>query len=242
MADRFFTNFPEIQYQMDDGKVIFIKDFFRKSKIEQDAVASIINYTTYEIADGDRPDVVATKLYGSPHLHWTFYLVNDFENYYDWHKDQNTFERYIDKKYPGQIAIANASTDIVARKTGATDSSNKFLLGEKVTSASGTGRVILVEPEKKRIAIDGEGFVASETITGAVSTKSFTPVSVINHRDGVSYYKNGNLRKNEESSGYTSVTLYDDEFEKNEAKRKIKIISPNIISNVVRRFEQVMKS
>ena len=84
--------------------------------------------------------------------------------------------------------------------------------------------------------------VASETITGAVSTKSFTPVSVINHRDGVSYYKNGNLRKNEESSGYTSVTLYDDEFEKNEAKRKIKIISPNIISNVVRRFEQVMKS
>ena len=44
MADKFFTNFPEIQYQMDDGKVIFIKDFFRKSKIEQEAVNSIINY------------------------------------------------------------------------------------------------------------------------------------------------------------------------------------------------------
>ena len=56
------------------------------------------------------------------------------------------------------------------------------------------------------------------------------------------YYKNGNLRKNTSSSGYTSVSNYDDEFEKNEAKRKIKIISPSIINNVVKRFEKVMKS
>jgi hypothetical protein len=65
---------------------------------------------------------------------------------------------------------------------------------------------------------------------------------VINHKDGVAYYKNGNLRKNQASSGYTSVGLYDDEYEKNEAKRRIKIISPNIIGNIVRRFEKVMTS
>ena len=94
----------------------------------------------------------------------------------------------------------------------------------------------------KRIAIDGEGFVANETITGKVSTKSFVPTSVVDHRDGVAYYKKDNLRKNTETSGYTSVSNYDDEFEKNEQKRKIKIISPNIINNVVKRFEKVMKS
>ena len=241
MASQFFQNFPEIQYQL-DGKVIYIKDFFRKSRIEQDAVNSIIEYNYYELEEGERPDIAATKLYGNGDLHWTFFLVNDFQNYYDWFKDVTSFESYISKKYPGQIAIASQSTDIVARKTSVGDVSNKFLLGEKVTSVSGEGRGILVEPEHNRIAIDGEGFVANETITGKVSTKSFTPTSVIDHKDGVAYYKNGSLRKNTESSGYTSVTNYDDEYEKNEAKRKIKIISPVIINNVVSRFEKVMLS
>lgn len=241
MANEFFKNFPEVQYQL-DGKVIYIKDFFRKSKIDQESVKALIDYTYYELQEGERPDIAADKLYGSSDLHWTFFLVNDFENYYDWFKDATSFESYISKKYPGQIAIASQSTDIVARKTSVGDSSNKFLLGEKVTSVSGEGRVILVEPEHNRIAIDGKGFVANETITGKVSTKSFTPTSVVDHKDGVAYYKNGSLRKNTESSGYTSVSNYDDEYEKNEAKRKIKIISPGIIQNVVRRFEKVMKS
>ena len=242
MADKFFTNFPEIQYQLADGKIVYIKDFFRKSRIEQESVNSIVEYDLYNIPDGDRPDITATKLYGNANLHWTFFLVNDIENYYDWYKDQQTFERYITKKYPGQYAIASSSTDIVARKSNDADDANKFLLGEKVTSVSSEGRVIEVMPEKNRIAIDGGNFVVNEAITGKVSTKSFTPTSVINHKDGVSYYKNGDLRKNQASSGYTSVSLYEDEYEKNEAKRNIKIISPSIISNVVRRFETVMTS
>ena len=44
MADKFFKNFPEVSYTLNDGKQVFIKDFFRKSKIEQEAVNSIISY------------------------------------------------------------------------------------------------------------------------------------------------------------------------------------------------------
>lgn len=241
MATQFFRNFPELSYQL-DGKVIFIKDFFRKSRIEQESVKALVEYTYYELQEGERPDVTASKLYGNGDLHWTFFLVNDFQNYYDWYKSSQEFESYIGKKYPGQIAIASSTTDIVARKTSVGDTTNKFLLGEKVTSVSGEGRVILVEPEHKRIVIDGEGFVANESITGKVSTKSFTPTSVVDHRDGVAYYKNGDLRKNTETSGYTSVSNYDDEFLKNEDKRKIKIISPRAIQSVVRRFEKIMLS
>tara|TARA_B100000963_G_C22631379_1_gene675098 strand:- start:3493 stop:4221 length:729 start_codon:yes stop_codon:yes gene_type:complete len=242
MATEFFKNFPEIGYKLSNGKTILIKDFFRKSKIEQEAVNQIIEYSLYQLEEGERPDVAATKIYGNPHLHWTFFLVNDLENYYDWHKDSVAFEKYIDKKYPGQLAIASQSTDILSRKATISDNTNKFLLGEKVTSISGEGRVVLVEPAKNRIAIDGKGFVANETITGKVSTRSFVPTSVIDHRDGVAYYKNGNLRKNTESSGFTAVTMYDDEFEKNEAKRSIKIISPQALPAILRKFEQIMSA
>ena len=84
---------------MDDSKVIYIKDFFRKSRLEQETVNEVIEYSLYEITDGDRADTVVHKIYGDSDLHWTFFLVNDYNNYYDWHKDFMTFEKYMDKKY-----------------------------------------------------------------------------------------------------------------------------------------------
>tara|TARA_R110001592_G_scaffold6963_1_gene38540 strand:- start:4152 stop:4889 length:738 start_codon:yes stop_codon:yes gene_type:complete len=245
MADKFFNNFPEIQYQLDSGEIIFIKDFFRKSKIEQESVNALIEPQLYSLVEGERPDTLASKIYGNSNLHWTFFLVNDIENYYDWHKDVNTFENYINKKYPGQYAIGDATTDIVSAKSFISDTSHKFLLGEKVTSASAEGRIITVEPEKFRIAIENVtgSFVANETITGKVSTNSFTPTTVINHRDGVQYYSNADgLKRNTSAVGYTSTTIYNQEFEDNETKRHIKIISPRVIGTIVRRFEKVMTS
>ncbi len=241
MANQYFKNFPEIQYTLSDGKIVYIKDFFRKSKIDQEAVAAITDYEKYYIKDGERPDVLADKFYGNSDLHWVFFMVNDLENYYDWFKDSQVFETYIDKKYPGQYAIADSSTDIISAKSNSADTTNKFLLGEKVTSVSSEGRIIEVSGEHNRIAIEGGEFVADETITGKISTKSFTPTSVINHKDGVSYYKNSSgLRKNSSGSGYSSVSHYDKEFDDNEEKRNIKVILPGLIDTVVSRFETVM--
>ena len=83
MANQYFKNFPEIQYTLSDGKIVYIKDFFRKSKIDQEAVAAITDYEKYYIKDGERPDVLADKFYGNSDLHWVFFMVNDLENYYD---------------------------------------------------------------------------------------------------------------------------------------------------------------
>ena len=234
MSSRYFQNFPDITFKLNDGKVIKIKDFFRKSKIEQEAVKELISYNKYELTDGERPDVVAARIYNDQNLHWTFLLVNDIENYYDWHKDNQTFERYINKKFPGQLAIGTQSTDILT-------SSSKFLMGEKVTSVSSEGRIIEVSPLEKRICIEGGNFVANELITGSVSGKSFTPTSVINQQDGVKYYKNADgLKRNTELSGYSSVTFYEDEFNLNEEKRTINYIEPQIMPAILKKFNEVM--
>ena len=46
MAKEFFKNFPEMQYKLDSGKIITIKDFFRKSSITgvQEKQLSIIQF------------------------------------------------------------------------------------------------------------------------------------------------------------------------------------------------------
>ena len=51
MADKFLKTFL-VSYSLNDGKRVFIKDFFRKSKIEQEAVNSIISYDVFELVDG----------------------------------------------------------------------------------------------------------------------------------------------------------------------------------------------
>lgn len=250
MAKQFFKNFPEMQYKLSDGKIITIKDFFRKSAISTGAKEAIVDYTYYELEEGDRPDVVATKLYGNGDLHWVFFLVNDWANYYDWWKDQATFQKYMSHKYRGKYAVASASTDIVSR-TGEPPLVSKFLIGESVTATEATGTVIKVDPTHNRIAIgDVVGDFSSKTITGtsilpgqaAAYRHSFTPTSVIDMVDGVDHYYLGNLKINNFKSGYLPKTHWEAEFEANEEKRKIKIIRPTMVDRVVSQFEKVMQS
>ena len=234
MANEYFNNFPTTQYKLSDGRWITIKDFFRKSKIDQSALHKVIDYEYYELQDGERPDVVATKLYGNGDLHWTLFLANEFTNYNDWHKDNQTFEAYMSEKYQGQYLVGNETTDIVS-------STSKFLLGEQITSSGKEAHVVKVDPTMKRIGVIGNGFVGNDVVTGSVSGKSMTVLNAIEQRDGIAYYKDTNgVRKNFFENGFSSVSFFDEEWETNEAKRKIRVIRPELIQQVVSVFERIM--
>lgn len=236
MSNQLFKNFPEIQYTLSTGKIVTIKDFFRKSMVEQDSVNSVISYTYYEIQDGERPDVVADRLYGDSDLHWTFFLVNDMDNYYQWYKDQTTFENHLKSMYPEYWLIASNSSDIVS-------STNKFLLGEIIESSLEKGNVISVQPTFNRIGVVGGTWNANDVVTGKVSGKSFTVSSVVLGPDGIDHYVNSEgLKRNTPATGFTSVSYYKHDLDINEKRRKIKVIRPEYIKRVVSEFEKVMSA
>ena len=136
----------------------------------------IIHFTSCQKAN--RPDIVASKLYGDPDLHWVFFLVNEFENYYDWFKSSRDFENYITKRYGGKYFVCDSSTDIVS-------ATSKFLIGETITGANSKGIVVDVDPTMCRIGVDVEkGFVDPILSTGSSSSKSVTPTSIIDMKDG----------------------------------------------------------
>ena len=78
--------------------------------------------------------------------------------------------------------------------------------------------------------------------------KKFTPTSVANGIDGLSYYYDPGaidkgLRYNNNSTGtYMPRSYYEDEYEKNEERRKIKVIRPEFIRRVVSEFERIMSA
>jgi len=238
MANKLFSNFPEIQYTLNTGKIVTIKDFFRKATIEKSAVTSLIEYTYYELSEGERPDVVASKLYGDSELHWTFFLVNELENYYDWHMDSQVFEEYLKSKFKGQTLFSETTGGIIT-------SAGKFLVGEEITDSTGVklGQVINVNPTHKSITVEGGGFAIDDVVTGSNSGQSFTVNTVADHRDSTSYYENADkVKRNYGGAGWSEISHYTQEWNLNEAKRKIKIIRPEKIRRVISEFERVMSN
>lgn len=233
MSNKLFANIPNINYKV-DGKLVKVKDYFRKVRVEEGAIERLTEYEYYDLGDGERPDVVATKLYGDGDLHWTFFLVNNIDNYYDWYKDSETFNRYLNKKYSGQYLVANQISDIIT-------STSKFLVGEKITNATESAHVVEVDPIHKRIKVDKEVFSVSNVVTGSTSSKSFTVSSVLNPMDAAHHYENSDgLKRTDSAEGFTSVTNFEYENNINEEKRTIRVIKPSQIKTVVREFENLI--
>ena len=60
-------------------------------------------YYSYIVSDGDTPESIADKIYGSSQYHWVVLLMNDIVHpQFDWVLDKTSFDRYVNKKYTPQ--------------------------------------------------------------------------------------------------------------------------------------------
>ena len=156
MATGFFKHIPNIPYDFkSDGNITIAKDLFRKVSTWSYLQEGIIGYSFYRITEGERPDVVAAKLYGDSTLYWTFFLVNEnLQDLSDWPKSNVQLVRYMNRKYPGTCLVAPSSTDIVSYNH-TTKVASKFKLGEKVSQSSSVyGFVTDVNPTHNRITLN----------------------------------------------------------------------------------------
>ena len=245
MAKGFFKHIPNIQYDFkSDGKYYKAKDLFRKVSTWSYLQEGISGYNYYRITEGERPDVVASKLYGDSTLYWTFFLVNEnLQDFNDWPKSNQLFLKFMDRKYPGTCLEASSSTDIVSYNH-TTNVSSKFVLGEKVSQSSSVyGFVTDVNPTHNRITLNSVSgtFTANSTATGADSEKSFTISSVVDEQNATHHYTDSNSFKTTVSTGNTVVTNLDYEREINEDKHEIRYIEPRYAPQVVQEFNELVR-
>ena len=239
MAAGFFKHIPNLYYDFkSEGKFFEAKDLFRKVSTWSYLQQGVTGYSYYRITEGERPDVVATRLYGDSTLYWLFFLVNDnLQDFSDWPKSHVLFNKFMNRKYPGTCLVAPSSTDIVS-------ASSKFTLGEKVSQSSSVyGSVTDINPTHNRITLNSVIgiFTADSTATGADSGKSFTISSVVNEEDAVHHYTDSNSFKTTVSTGNTAVTNLDYEREINEDKHEIRYIEPQYAHRVVQEFNSLVR-
>jgi len=95
-----FKNFPHIAYVLPDGNKKVLKDImiriYYKSGFDNEK--SLYNF--YNVEDGERPEDVAFKVYGSQDYHWVILLFNEIlDPYYDWYMSQSDLLKYTKSKY-----------------------------------------------------------------------------------------------------------------------------------------------
>ena len=81
-------------------------NIFRRIKIRDELQGGLLGFTQYEIGTGERPDQVASRVYGDSGLDWIVLLVNNIINVYeDWPLNRVDLYSYIQEKWgdPDQI-------------------------------------------------------------------------------------------------------------------------------------------
>lgn len=233
---RYFRYFPKIPYDLDDNKATRdIVDVFRLAKIISAIEDDITFYRNYTIQEGERPDHVSTKLYGSQEYYWTFFLINETmkNSYNDWPRARNEVEEWTDEHYSGDY-IKYTNYDL----------STKFEVGETVQGLISGATATIVDKDTNlgwiRINNRTGTFQDNELFRGLTSLDNGTIEGTGAFKFAAHHYEKDGYIVTRDTPLAAIVTNYDYEIEANEARREIKVIRPEFITRVKRQFREAI--
>ena len=141
----YFSKFPYIVYDsVGNGEFKIVTNLLRRVAIRSKIKANTLFFDTYDVKEGETPEMVAHKLYGDPELHWVVLLVNNVtERYHQWPKNTNQFLAYINDKYSNVDATHHYE---ISQVSG--DTTIKINIGSDNTDHSGATAITNFEYEE----------------------------------------------------------------------------------------------
>ena len=105
---RYFNKFPKLLYTKDLNTSLVTNLLLRVDTIK-DKLDNMALFYTYDIQEGDTPELIASKYYNDAELHWVVLMFNNiYDPFYDWPMHYQQFQTYIIEKY-GDVATAKAT-------------------------------------------------------------------------------------------------------------------------------------
>ena len=143
----FFENFPIIAYDsVGNGEYKAVTDLLRRVAIRSKVRSNVLVFDTYDVKQGETPEMLADKLYNDPELHWVILLINDItDRYHQWPMNNNQFLTYLNDKYSNVDATHHYE---ISQVSG--DTTIKINIGSDNTEHSGASIVTNREYEEER--------------------------------------------------------------------------------------------
>jgi len=262
----YFKDFPVIQYRFgdDDQPPVYYQNLSSYSDLIDQVADGIIDYQYYTILDGDRPDTLSYKLYGTTDFYWTFFLLNEELRESGWPLPVMRAYQYVEESYPnwvfsveGVTSVPEAEANILATTlldgTVVDISPSTGMLTATVVSKNLDLGQIVLQPNElfskdsadtdmlnattiRYIGSDGKTYDTDALIT---KTQQYNAVHHYKNTSGdivdIDPYDLSSI------SGLLPVTYSDRMIGKNDGLRKIKVFRKSLVSTIVKDFHSSFK-
>ena len=92
----YFQTYPTYEYDLSNtGNRKLVTDIMRRVSLRNNIKLNTLVMDSYDIRDGDTPEIVAAKYYGDPKYHFVVLLVNGFTNRFDFPIPQRSLNDFI---------------------------------------------------------------------------------------------------------------------------------------------------
>ena len=110
-----FNSLPNLYYNVQtsptDVKLLATKNLWRRSEIIGEFKNSLTLFNEYIINNGEKPEIIANRLYKNPFYTWTLFVANDIINYYEqWPRSSRQLAEYVTAKYDNPQATKHYVT------------------------------------------------------------------------------------------------------------------------------------
>ena len=97
----YFSTFPVIPYDaVGNNDFKFVTNLLRRVSIRAKVKTSTALFDTYDVKNGETPEMIAHKLYGDTEYHWIVLMMNDIvDRYHQWPMSTRQFLAHINNKY-----------------------------------------------------------------------------------------------------------------------------------------------
>jgi len=226
----FFNRFPVEFYNFgNEVEASVIQNISSYVDIIDELKNNVSIYEKYEILEGERPDILSQKLYGSTKYYWTFYLMNDKIRKNGFPIRSNDLVTWVKKIHP--------NTNLVTRDYFFT----KMKIGDSITGVTSTTTAEVIDRDVNlgHIVVKGDkSFTDGETIqkTGD-STQSITLHSHSKEHLAARYFTNAASEQVDidptvgggSNIEVTNLSYYQ---KLNDGNRVIRIIKPSSILQI----------
>ena len=143
----YFANFPRIPYDSVGNKEFkIVTNLLKRVGLRAKVKSNVLFFDTYDVKEGETPEMIADKLYDDPELHWIILLINDItDRYHQWPMNSNQFLTYLNDKYSNVDATHHYE---ISQVSG--DTTIKINIGSDNTEHSGASIVTNREYEEER--------------------------------------------------------------------------------------------
>ena len=143
----YFDNFPIIPYDsVGNGDYKLVTNLLKRVGLRAKVKTNALLFDTYNVKEGQTPEMIADKLYGDPNLHWIVMYVNNItDRYHQWPLTTPQFLAFLNDKYSNPDGLHHYE---ITQTSG--DTTVTIDIGTDNTEHSGATLITNREFEEKR--------------------------------------------------------------------------------------------